>query len=160
MNLRFAKMAQWYFEVLSLDDMSAIYILGGYMKILEEDWQCAVEFIYRILKCELVDVWPHDILIKGNEYSYDGIEGYCKELANHNPINDTPLVWTSPDITLTEKGQELVNKYLIFDGEYSNKFDVNCNFIEELEKIFDDYGVCWDEQSIKFPINNKPAVPL
>lgn len=147
-------MAQWYFEVLLLDDMSAIYILGGYMKILEEDWQCAVEFIYRILKCGLADVWPSNILIKGNEYSYNGIEGYCNELANYNPINDTPLVWISPDITLTEKGKEFVKKYLIIDEQNINQFDVNCDFIEELEKIFDDCGVRWDEQSIKFPINN------
>lgn len=155
MNLRFAKMAQWYCEVLLLDDMSAIYILGGYMKILEEDWQCAVEFIYHILKCELADVWPHDILIKSNEYSYDGIEGYCKELANHNPINDTPLVWISPDITLTEKGKEFFRKYLIPGEQNTSQVDVNFYFIEKLKKIFDDYELSWDEQSVKFPINNQ-----
>lgn len=153
MNARFAKMAQWYFEVLLLDDMSAIYILGGYMKILEEDWQCAVEFIYRILSCGLADVWPNNILIKTNEYSYDGIEGYCKELALHSPIDDVPLVWISPSIFLTDKGKKFATQYLTkSESDNDQIFDVDSKFIEELEKIFDNYGIKWDEYSALFPI--------
>ncbi len=151
MNRDFAKKAQWFFELLMLDNMSAIYILNGKNEI--DDWQFSVDFIYRILTCKLAKLCSGFSEVDNNEFLDNEIAEYCQELATYNPLDNAEIPWIGCDISLTEYGVNVFHR--CFSNNYNlgnEEICLNYLFIETLERIFTDYNVPWDEKKFLIPI--------
>lgn len=139
---------QQFLVVLLEDELPISFLLSINDK---NSWQFAVEIIYRLVVCNIVEFYP-DILLKDPKYpneTYHGIHDFCCHLSRSDPSGDFNI-WFNAQINLTDYGKKLV-------GSYFHNFDkwhtaINKKFIERLEGIFNENNVNWDENNPKFPI--------
>lgn len=110
---------------------------------LPNTWQFMVDLIYRLLICEIIQLFPANILIKRNELSFNGIEDFCYHLALQNPMDcatvfDEPCAWSGVSILLSDKGKNLIQQYFPITAVeyYGQDLYLNIEFIEKLEHIF------------------------
>jgi identified by metaGeneAnnotator len=146
MNLETAENIQCEFEYLALDAYFPMHFASHGQG--NKDWQFAVEFIYRLLICQLAILEPVNL-----ETEKD-ILGFCHKLAKQNPFGKDNGVWYWGEIILTKKGLDLIIKYIpeAFKEWNGKKFELNTPFIKTLESIFIEHGVEWDENNPLFPI--------
>lgn len=151
-DIRTANEIQYLFEYLYDEDYNALYLIPGDSSKLW-GWQFTVEIIYRLYVCGLICIYPESILIKNDPYSYDGIDDFCNQLAKNNPCaTEQDLVWYGSDFYLSTKAYFLMDEYFPNTGNNLWDKDLNTAFIERLESIFEQYGVPWDENNPRFPI--------
>lgn len=155
MNKEHAEWLQyWLVDYLPADSPSPYYFASG-----EEDrthWQFVVDMLYVLLKSGILEVWPSDYLIKDHEFSCNGLEDFCFELARQNPykleeLDRPPAAWLSPSIAITKKGREIVGFYFDTKNRKNKLQPLNEEFIENLETIF---------QSNGFLQNSGPLFPI
>ncbi|MFC3873450.1 hypothetical protein [Neisseria musculi] len=152
MNKHFAQRVQSFLEVLALEPISIAYILHDCSRL---ERQCAVDFVYRIFICDLAIIYPETILTKVDEYSYDGIKDFCHTLAVNHPYDDESVIWIDSDFGLNAKGMAFLRQYhpeAFEQSPGSQSPELNVSLIEALERIFEDYGVEWDEEYPLFPV--------
>ena len=133
----------WLVVYLPVDSPTPNYLASG-----EEDishWQFVVDSIYMLIKSGLIDVEPPDYLIRSDEISCDGVEGFCSALASQNPykldeLHDPPAAWISPYITITDKCIEVIRKNFGLDFLNNPCYNLNENFINDLIFIFKKNG--------------------
>ncbi|MBH2124609.1 hypothetical protein [Neisseria bergeri] len=148
MNKETAEEIQCGFEYLAFDDLTPIFFAPLGREPQTWQWQFAVEFIYRLLVCELAILWPFTFDKKQEIFLF------CQEFAKQNPFGtENNELWYSGEITLTKKGLDLVKFYIpeLFECE-DLPFELNHSFILALESIFSDYEVPWEE--------NNPLIPI
>lgn len=149
MNIKNAKDAQFFLNMLINDNYSSIYVLSGDDT---NDWQFAVEFIYRLKVCDII-CFSFNVLTKNKERpntTYNGIKDFCYNLSITHPDDRSSIIWIDADLILTEFGKELTDIHLKDFDVYSGK--INTKLIEHLEKIFEDNNVAWDENNPIFPV--------
>ncbi|PKZ67746.1 hypothetical protein CYJ96_12105 [Moraxella osloensis] len=129
--------------------MAPTYLAGGNYP---NAWQFAVEAVYRLKICELVD-FDFDVLTKSEKFpdtTYHGLDDFCYHLSITEPNDWGCLIWIDAQMYLTNKGRALTELYLQDFDNYNEQ--INVYFIEKLEEIFSDYNVPWDEDRPIFPI--------
>jgi len=119
MNLETAENIQCEFEYLALDAYFPMHFASHGQG--NKDWQFAVEFIYRLLICQLAILEPVNL-----ETEKD-ILGFCHKLAKQNPFGKDNGVWYWGEIILTKKGLDLIIKYIpeAFEEWNGKKFELN-----------------------------------
>ncbi|ATD64937.1 hypothetical protein ACFPVS_13320 [Neisseria weixii] len=153
MNKKFAEQAQFFLEVLALEPITIAWILRDCSRF---ERQCAVDFIYRIVICDLAIIYPETILTKSDEYSYDGIKDFCHTLAVNHPYDGESVIWIDSHFGLSVKGMAFLRQYhpeAFEQSPGSQPPELNASLIEALEKIFEDYGLGWDEEHPLFPVS-------
>lgn len=139
---------QFFLNVLRDNEMSSIYLTE---RNNPNGWQFAVEIIYRLKLCDLVD-FDFDVLNKNDKYydtTYHGLDDFCYNLSITYP-NGGELIWINAQMHLTEKGRTLIEYYFKDFDNWDTK--INIYFIEKLEQIFEEFHVEWDENNPIFPI--------
>ncbi|HFC5894217.1 TPA: hypothetical protein ACFMWC_001620 [Neisseria lactamica] len=96
MNLETAENIQCEFEYLALDGYFPMHFASHGQG--NKDWQFAVEFIYRLLICQLATLEPINFETKND------ILDFCHNLAKQSPFNNDNEVWYHGEIVLTKKG--------------------------------------------------------
>ena len=138
---------QWIFYSLNLDGDYPINLVDTFKEDYHT-WQLAVDNIYRLYACKLIEIFY--IAGNGVKLLNTDITKFCQELAKDNPFeykNKEAISfenWYGVDIYLTEKGEELYNRFFP-NGEYEI---LNIEFIKELESIFYDYGLPFSKNPI------------
>lgn len=124
----------------------------------QEDWQFFVELIYRLLKSDLVNLYPESILNGDKkEYKFNNIEDFCLELASVSPfgeweeITSKRMAWIAPLIYITDFGKEIIQKFFSENFYVSNITVLNIDFIEYIEEIFYANNIEWSDKLL-FPI--------
>lgn len=147
MSVVSAMQIQWFLNVLIKNQLSSIYLTGGH----PNGWQFAVESIYRLKLCDLVD-FDFDVLNKNDKYhdtTYNDLDDFCYHLSITHP-DGGELIWIDAQMSLTNKGYVLMDFYFKDFDNWDEK--INIYFIEKLEQIFEEFNVEWDENNPKFPI--------
>jgi hypothetical protein len=113
-----------------------------------EDWQWAVDWIYRLLSAGLLELWPAGMLDGKTDLTFDGFLDFARELAKQDPslfkeVNEKPVPWIGPHLCLTDKAKRLIAKHGMSDP--CQDYPLNVAFIEEMEGIFEAVGVPWSE---------------
>jgi hypothetical protein len=119
------------------------YTPDGRGSYLTNEWQDAVDNIYRCMKSNLLSV-DNDSFFK--EYGT-----LVEALRRNSPFRsgDGQLLWNGTFLSPTSTLLQLVGRYLSTTGIRVDI--VNTEFIAELERIFADSGVPW---------SSEPLVPL
>jgi len=148
MNKETAEEIQCGFEYLAFDDLTPISFAPLGREPQTWQWQFAVEFIYRLLICQLATLEPINFETKND------ILDFCHNLAKQSPFNNDNEVWYQGEIVLTKKGIDLIKEYIpeAFEEWNGKKFELNIPFIKTLKNIFVNYEVAWDENNPLFPI--------
>lgn len=124
---------QWDMKFMSTDDMPLANILmsieNQYSDPIRERWQDALDFLFRLITCELADItWVGDI-----ERNYDTL---FKSLANTPPLTLDPGYWLEIQVYGTERCVDLIDRYQVdWNSPLIPEFGI------ELEKVFNQYGV-------------------
>ena len=150
--------------------------LGTFLQPLKdskEHWIFFTEMIYKLYKCDMIE-FPDDeefpvrllVGLPGSleEFWTNSIEEFCCLLANRFEYRKTDMAY-QPYIYPKEKYRKLIEKheenihYISSHKLNEDKIDeiientaVNEEFIEEIEKIFEENGVVWKDKE-KFLIS-------
>lgn len=139
---------QFFLNILIQDELSCSFLLSNDNP---NAWQFAVELIYRLKTCDLID-FSFDVLNKSlssPDTTYSGLDDFCYHLSKTNPSSDSNI-WFDAQLSLTKKGQTLMSYYF---KDFTNwDKEINIPFIDKLEEIFHNYNVPWDEDRPIFPI--------
>ena len=142
--------------------------LGTFMQPLKdtkEYWIFFVEMIYKLYKCDMIefpdDEFPIRMLVGTKnleEFYSNSIEEFCYLLANRfeyrkNDYAHEPYIYPKERyrelITKYENDMDYISVWYInpnkIDEEIEN-FKVNENFVNEIEKIFEESGVEWKDK--------------
>ena len=119
-----------------------------------DDWQWAVDWIYRLIKTDLLKLWPEGMLDGKGELTFDGPLDFAQELAKQDPSSfeestEKPVPWIGPHLCLTDKAKKIIEKHGMSDP--LQDYGLNTAFIEEIEEMFEVAGVPWSE---------RPLVPI
>ncbi len=119
-----------------------------------EHWQWAVDWIYRLVSAELLELWPDGMLDGKSDLTFDGPLDFAQELAKQDPssfeeVNEKPVPWIGPHLCLTDKARQLIAKHGMSDP--CQDYPLNVAFIDELESMLEAAGVAWSD---------KPLVPI
>lgn len=146
MNIKTAENIQCEFEYLVLDGYFPIHFASHGQE--RSDWQFAVEFIYRLLVCELAVLEPVWFSSKKD------IQTFCQSLARQNPLSEKNDAWYRGEVVLAKKGLDLVRTHMpqAFEEWNGRPFQLNIPFMEALAAIFADYDVAWDENNPLLPV--------
>lgn len=169
MPFRFAEGLQGRLaEYLPVDRPSPEHWAGSLCEIGEvpgrREWQLAVDLFYRLLVCDLVQLWPEGYLGKAGKYTFDGPLDFCQALAQQNPYSfeetsQMPVPWIGPNIGMTDKLRELLKKHdmvLTKENRWPHTWPLNEAFIEDIESIFEAHGVDWSDEPL-IPIRAETA---
>ncbi|QOT80091.1 hypothetical protein [Cupriavidus basilensis] len=131
---------QWDMKFMSIDDIPLANLLASIESLYPEPargrWQAALDCIYRLITCELADItWVGEI--------EENLTILFDSLATYPPLQLEPGYWLELQMYGTEKCVDLINRHHI---EWDS--DLNPAFAQELEKIFDDYGVGLDKSPL------------
>ena len=153
--------------------------LGTFMQPLKdtkEYWIFFVEMIYKLYKCDMLefpdDEFPIRMLVgtkKLEEFYTNSIEEFCYLLASRFEYRKSDYAH-EPYIYPKKRYRELIKKYANDDMDYistwyvdPNKideeienFEINEEFINEIEKIFEENGVEWKDKE-KFLEKNETS---
>ena len=169
--IAFQEFSQWF--MLDVDNkgnwMFTDLTIGTFMQPLKdtkEYWIFFVEMIYKLYKCNMirfVDGENPIRLLVGNDldnledFWCDTIEDFCNLLASRYKYRKSDVGY-QPWIYPVGKYQEIIRKYeremdyISFDIDESEadkeikNFKINENFINEIEKIFEESGVEWKDK--------------
>ena len=168
--IAFQEFSQWFIMDVD-DDREWIFTdmtLGTFMQPLKdtkEYWIFFVEMIYKLYKCDMIefpdDEFPIRMLVgtKNLEELYsNSIEEFCCLLASRFEYRKSDYAH-EPYIYPKERYRELITKYENdmdyistwyvdpnkIDEEIEN-FEINEEFINEIEKIFEENGVEWKDK--------------
>jgi len=162
--------SQWF--MLDIDNkgnrMFTDLTIGPFMQPLKdtkEYWIFFVEMIYKLYKCDMIE-FPHEEfpirMLVGTknleEFYSNSIEEFCYLLATRFEYRKNDYAH-EPYIYPKEKYRELITKYENdmdyisvwyinpnkIDEEIEN-FKINENFINEIEKIFEESGAKWKDK--------------
>ena len=157
--------SQWF--IIDVDDdrewIFTDMILGTFMQPLKdtkEYWIFFVEMIYKLYKCDMIE-FPIRMLVGTKnleEFYSNSIEEFCYLLANRfeyrkNDYAHEPYIYPKERyrelITKYENDMDYISVWYInpnkIDEEIEN-FKVNENFVNEIEKIFEESGVEWKDK--------------
>lgn len=122
-----------------------------------EQWQLAVDLIYRLLISDLVSLLPTSMLgVAGDELFFEKTLHFCRVLAQIDPEGselyeihspEYGLPWPGFDLCLTEKTRQLIRKHGLF-WEGAGDAPLVEGFIEDIEATFSGCGVPWSDQPI------------
>ena len=153
--------------------------LGTFMQPLKdtkEYWIFFVEMIYKLYKCDMLefpdDEFPIRMLVgtkKLEEFYTNSIEEFCYLLASRFEYRKSDYAH-EPYIYPKKRYRELIKKYANDDMDYistwyvdPNKideeienFEINEEFINEIEKIFEENGVEWKDKEKFLEKNETP----
>ena len=153
--------------------------LGTFMQPLKdtkEYWIFFVEMIYKLYKCDMIefpdDEFPIRMLVGTKnleEFYSNSIEEFCCLLASRFEYRKSDYAH-EPYIYPKKRYRELITKYANDDMDYistwyvdPNKideeienFEINEEFINEIEKIFEENGVEWKDKE-KFLEKNETS---
>ncbi|KJK10530.1 hypothetical protein UB46_41585 [Burkholderiaceae bacterium 16] len=120
-------------KFISIDDIPLANLLASiesrYPEPARGRWQAALDFIYRLITCELADITCVGEI-------EENLTVLFESLATCPPLQLEPGYWLELQIYGTEKCVDLINRHHI---EWDSS--LNPAFAQELEKIFDRYGV-------------------
>ena len=166
----FQEFSQWFIMDVD-DDREWIFTdmtLGTFMQPLKdtkEYWIFFVEMIYKLYKCDMIefpdDEFPIRMLVGTKnleEFYSNSIEEFCCLLASRFEYRKSDYAH-EPYIYPKERYRELITKYKNdmdyistwyvdpnkIDEEIEN-FEINEEFINEIEKIFEENGVEWKDK--------------
>ena len=169
--IAFQEFSQWFIMDVD-DDREWIFTdmtLGTFMQPLKdtkEYWIFFVEMIYKLYKCDMIefpdDEFPIRMLVgtkKLEEFYTNSIEEFCYLLASRFEYRKSDYAH-EPYIYPKKRYRELITKYANDDMDYistwyvdPNKideeienFEINEEFINEIEKIFEENGVEWKDK--------------
>lgn len=148
MSIENAKRLQWFLNALTGNALEVVYLGGGHHP---NAWQFAVEAVYRLKFCHLVD-FGLDVLTKYENLSnntFDGLDDFCHHLSITNPDDWYQTTWMKTKSHLSSQGRSLIESYF----KDFNTEELNVPFIEDLESIFAGYQVPWDEENPRFPVD-------
>ena len=173
--------SQWFIMDVD-DDREWIFTdmtLGTFMQPLKdtkEYWIFFVEMIYKLYKCDMIefpdDEFPIRMLVGTKnleEFYSNSIEEFCCLLASRFEYRKSDYAH-EPYIYPKKRYRELITKYANDDMDYistwyvdPNKideeienFEINEEFINEIEKIFEENGVEWKDKE-KFLEKNETS---
>ena len=176
----FQEFSQWFIMDVD-DDREWIFTdmtLGTFMQPLKdtkEYWIFFVEMIYKLYKCDMIefpdDEFPIRMLVGTKnleEFYSNSIEEFCCLLASRFEYRKSDYAH-EPYIYPKERYRELITKYENdmdyistwyvdpnkIDEEIEN-FEINEEFINEIEKIFEENGVEWKDKE-KFLEKNETS---
>ena len=168
--IAFQEFSQWFIMDVD-DDREWIFTdmtLGTFMQPLKdtkEYWIFFVEIIYKLYKCDMIefpdDEFPIRMLVGTKnleEFYSNSIEEFCCLLASRFEYRKSNYAH-EPHIYPKERYRELITKYENdmdyistwyvdpnkIDEEIEN-FEINEEFINEIEKIFEENGVEWKDK--------------
>ena len=144
------------------ESYSISFFLSFRSKNTKEYWLFYVEIIYRLLKCKMIEtVGGYEenkltliVNLKDNsEYKNLTIEEFCNIIAERYRYRETDYMY-EPSIYPIGEYEGLLRKYghsisinnlqdEIEADESKKNYQVNENFINEIEKIFEKNGVPW-----------------
>ena len=177
----FQEFSQWFIMDVD-DDREWIFTdmtLGTFMQPLKdtkEYWIFFVEMIYKLYKCDMIefpdDEFPIRMLVGTKnleEFYSNSIEEFCCLLASRFEYRKSDYAH-EPYIYPKKRYRELITKYANDDMDYistwyvdPNKideeienFEINEEFINEIEKIFEENGVEWKDKE-KFLEKNETS---
>ena len=177
----FQEFSQWFIMDVD-DDREWIFTdmtLGTFMQPLKdtkEYWIFFVEMIYKLYKCDMIefpdDEFPIRMLVGTKnleEFYSNSIEEFCCLLASRFEYRKSDYAH-EPYIYPKKRYRELIKKYANDDMDYistwyvdPNKideeienFEINEEFINEIEKIFEENGVEWKDKE-KFLEKNETS---
>ena len=176
----FQEFSQWF--IMDVDDnrewVFTDMTLGTFMQPLKdtkEYWIFFVEMIYKLYKCDMIefpdDEFPIRMLVGTKnleEFYSNSIEEFCCLLASRFEYRKSDYAH-EPYIYPKERYRELITKYENdmdyistwyvdpnkIDEEIEN-FEINEEFINEIEKIFEENGVEWKDKE-KFLEKNETS---
>ena len=165
------KMKKW--EAVALQEFSQWFMMDiDY----SGNWIFFVEMIYKLYKCDMLefpdDEFPIRMLVgtkKLEEFYTNSIEEFCYLLASRFEYRKSDYAH-EPYIYPKKRYRELIKKYANDDMDYistwyvdPNKideeienFEINEEFINEIEKIFEENGVEWKDKE-KFLEKNETS---
>ena len=176
----FQEFSQWFIMDVD-DDREWIFTdmtLGTFMQPLKdtkEYWIFFVEMIYKLYKCDMIefsdDEFPIRMLVGTKnleEFFSNSIEEFCCLLASRFEYRKSDYAH-EPYIYPKERYRELITKYENdmdyistwyvdpnkIDEEIEN-FKINEEFINEIEKIFEENGVEWKDKKKFLEKNETP----
>ena len=168
--IAFQEFSQWFIMDVD-DDREWIFTdmtLGTFMQPLKdtkEYWIFFVEMIYKLYKCDMIefpdDEFPIRMLVGTKnleEFYSNSIEEFCCLLVSRFEYRKSDYAH-EPYIYPKERYRELITKYENdmdyistwyvdpnkIDEEIEN-FEINEEFINEIEKIFEENGVEWKDK--------------
>ena len=169
--IAFQEFSQWF--ILDIDNkgnwMFTDLTIGTFMQPLKdtkEYWIFFVEMIYKLHKCNMIKFVDGENpirLLVGNDldnlegFWCDTIEDFCNLLASIYKYRKSDVGY-QPWIYPVGKYQEIIRKYeremdyISFDIDESEvddetkNFKINENFINEIEKIFEESRVEWKDK--------------
>lgn len=119
-----------------------------------DDWQWAVDLIYRIIKTDRLKLWPEGMLDGKGELTFDGPWVFAQELAKQDPSSfeestekPCPMDW--PSSLSYRQSKKIIEKHDMSD--LRQDYGLNTAFIEEIEEMFEVAGLPWSE---------RPLVPI
>lgn len=135
------------------DDASPIAFIG-YPSNPEEyslSWQEGVEIIYRLLKCDILRLWPVHLADTEEKKLV-----FVRALAQQNPYGDLmksygppwDMAWMEPLFHTSDRGKTLIKAY----GSNGHDSTLCPGLIQELEALFETSGVPWSDCPT-FPIH-------
>ena len=176
----FQEFSQWF--IMDVDDdrewVFTDMTLGTFMQPLKdtkEYWIFFVEMIYKLYKCDMIefpdDEFPIRMLVGTKnleEFYSNSIEEFCCLLASRFEYRKSDYAH-EPYIYPKERYREIITKYENdmdyistwyvdpnkIDEEIEN-FEINEEFINEIEKIFEENGVEWKDKE-KFLEKNETS---
>ncbi len=138
---------QFTIQLFGYDCYNALSFLSGVDRSIHDQrarWQVAVDTVYRLLVCGLVE----QPFAKTDGTYVESVHGpYMAFLASDDPFSpdfDGGYMWFD-DLCSTPLCDELIAKHKLL-GRLSE--DVSADFIAELEALFEAHGVGWSEQPL------------
>lgn len=149
MSTASALQIQWFLNVLVDNCMASAYLASDNHP---KKWQFAVEAIYCLKSCNLVD-FDFDVLHKSDQNpdsTYNNLNDFCYHLSMIHPDDWESGIWIDAQLLLTPKGRLLVENYFCDFQDWDHK--INQGFVEKLESIFERNQVPWNEDRPRFPV--------
>lgn len=121
-----------------------------------EGWQGAVEILYRLLKCKLVEFWPSSPL---KALECENVEEYAVFLSKNNPYylthkkeiseqKDSEIFkfWFGPLLVITDVMKDMLTRHQVVELEEQDQ--LSDSFFNELEEVFIKNNVPWSDKPL------------
>jgi hypothetical protein len=139
---------QDHLRVFTYDCYCADALLSGLTQSTDSNprWQLAVDTMYRFLTCGLL--WSPSLKEKNPAVLQGEYRKYCELLSNCNPFSANSkdfIPWRFWDLCPTDLCRKLISQHKIREMQSST---INQDFILELEKLFEEYSVAWQDEPL------------
>jgi len=108
------------------------YFIGGVSdeECGYEHWKEGAELIYKLTKSGL-------LYLDGMTSPTEEISWFYADLRNNDPFGDGTGLWMAQQLGLTPRAREIMERHKV----HLSEADVNPEFIEEIERMFEQAGV-------------------